>query len=204
MDILSAADWFTNEKSLALATWGLVAVTAMLVFDGWRSGREQSKRWGHEDERRAEESKPSAVVELATCADAIFSEMYFACFNLGSNTFFVDKLIVTTTDGTQSESDLAPLIVTPGTFVTIDYDPSLLLGVFGQETPYKEGNGVLVLKGATATVTTDPVWFYVGYGSGGRKCSWGMGRLADRGPGLITKIPKVLPAKLLSQNTTLR
>jgi hypothetical protein len=116
--------------------------------------------------------------------------MCFACFNLGNSTFFVDRIIVTASDGTRSESDLTPQVVTPGTWVTIDYDPSLLLGIYGEKTPFKEANCVLLLKGATGIAATDPEWFYVGYGNG--RAAWHKGRLADRQPGTIPEQHKVV------------
>jgi hypothetical protein len=202
MPLLKAISaWFTTDKSLAVATWGLVVATFLLVLDGWQKSREQGRSWKRDDERRKEEAKPRAIVELATDADGSL-EMFFACFNLGNNTFFIDKLIVTASDGTMDEASLTPKIVIPGTYVTIGYDPSQLLGLFGEATKFKEANGVLVLKGATATATTEPVWFYVGYGHSGYRCEWGMGRLADRKPGMITKFPKILP-DLPKQRTTL-
>ncbi|MEI9980438.1 MAG: hypothetical protein WDN23_15830 [Edaphobacter sp.] len=191
----------TPDESVAVATWGLVLATAglivvtfLLVRDGAQKSKEQSKRWEEEDKRRAEEAKPTAVVELATITNSRFNlDLFFACFNLGNNTFFIDKLIVTASDGTRDEADLAPKIVTPGTYVTIGYDPGQIMGMFGENTEFKEANAVLVLKGATGSVTTEPVWFYVFYRSGGQRCGWGMGRLAEREPGIITKVPKILP-----------
>ena len=116
--------------------------------------------------------------------------MCFACFNLGDNSFYLDKMIVTASDGTRSEGDLTPQVVTPGTWVMVDYNPSELLGLFGESIPYKEANCVFVLRGASGTVTTDPVWFYVGYGN---DCAdWDKGRLAERLPGTIPSRPKVL------------
>jgi hypothetical protein len=115
----------TPDESIARATWGLVIatgalflVTLLLVIDGVRKSRAQSRRWDEEDKRRSEEAKPNAVVEIATDADSS-SQMIFACFNLGNNTFFIDRMIVITSDGGRRESDLTPQIVTPGTWVTI-------------------------------------------------------------------------------------
>src|SRR5216683_2385877 len=105
--------------------------------------------WKDEDEQRKEEAKPSAIVQVATYAGDS-SAMFFACFNLGNNTFLIDRMIVTADDGTRNESDLTPQIVTPGTWVTIGFDPCSILGLFGEKTQFKEANGVLVLKGATA------------------------------------------------------
>jgi hypothetical protein len=57
-------DWLTNEKSLTLATWGLVGVTFLLVvatvilyFDSRSNGNEQRERWKREDDSRASEQK---------------------------------------------------------------------------------------------------------------------------------------------------
>jgi hypothetical protein len=39
-------------NSITLATWALVIVTALLVFDGSQKGREQRERWKREDQSR--------------------------------------------------------------------------------------------------------------------------------------------------------
>jgi hypothetical protein len=158
-------------------------------FDGWRDRKEQSKRWEHDDKRRAEESKPSAVIEIAAKHETP-QDMCFACFNLGNNTFFVDRMIVTC-DGTPKDIDLSPLVVTPGTWVTIDFDPKGLLGMFGESKLYKEANCVLMLKGATGVVATEPEWFYVVYGSG--RIDWFKGRPSDKLPGMMPQMHKILP-----------
>ena len=185
----SVLNWFSSEHSLALATWGLVVVTLLLVLDGYRKSREQQKQWEEEGQRRAEEAKPSAVVEIAV-KEATPLDMCFACFNLGNNTFYIDKMIVTVTEGAYSEADLTPQVVTPGTWVAIDYNPAELLGVFGENVPFREANCVFLLKGATGTVKTEPVWFYFGYGN--NRANWSKGRLADRQPGTIPSQPKVI------------
>jgi hypothetical protein len=189
----------TPDESIARATWGLVAVTGgliavtfLLVLDGARKSKEQRTRWREEDKRRAEEAKPNAVVEIATDKDPS-SQMIFACFNLGNNTFFIDRMIVTASDGGRSESDLTPQIVTPGTWVTILYNPREVLNWEGEKNPFKEAHAVFVLKGAAGTVTTEPVWFCVPCVSAGEPCAWTLGRLADRMPGSIPKQPKALP-----------
>lgn len=132
---------------------------------------------------------PSAVVEIAAKEETPL-DMCFACFNLGNNSFFVDRMIVEASDGTRNESDLTPQVVVPGTWVTIDYDPAGLLGAFGEKTQYKEANCVLILKGAFGTVATNPEWFYVGYGMG--RAEWHKGRLSDRLPGVIPKQHKIV------------
>jgi hypothetical protein len=98
----SLGAWLVSDKSVAAATWGLVVVTfllvvvtALLVADGFRKSRDQAKRWEEEQERRIAESKPSAIVELAAKEDTPL-DMCFACFNLGSNTFYIDRMVVTT------------------------------------------------------------------------------------------------------------
>lgn len=135
---------------------------------------------------------PSAVVEIAAKEETPL-DMCFACFNLGNNSFFVDRMIVTASDGTRNESDLTPQIVVPGTWVTIDYDPAGLLGMFGEKTQYKEANCALMLKGAFGTVATNPEWFYIGYGKG--RAEWHKGRLADRLPGVIPEQHKIVRTK---------
>lgn len=185
----SALDWLSSERSLALATWGLVIATLLLVLDGYRKSGEQEKQWKREQKEREEEAKPSAVIEIVVKEEAPL-DMCFACFNLGSNTFYIDRMIVVASDGRRCESDLTPQVLPPGTWVTIDYDPAQLLGLHGEPAPLKEANCVFILKGATGTVETDPVWFCLGYGSG--RAAWSKGRLADRLPGTIPSQPKVL------------
>jgi len=183
-------DWFSSERSLALASWGLVLVTLLLVIDGYRKSGEQRKQWNEERARRAEEAKPSAVIEIAVKEESPL-DMFFACFNLGNNTFYIDKMIVTaSSDGRRFESDLTPQVVTPGTWVTIDYNPAELWNLSGEGVPYKEANCVFYLRGATGIVTTEPEWFYVGYAN--RRADWNKGRLADRQPGVVPRQPKVL------------
>jgi hypothetical protein len=179
-----------------IVTFLLVVVTALLVADGFRKSREQAKQWEEERDRRIAESKPSAIVELAAKEDTPL-DMCFACFNLGNNTFYIDRMVVTASDGTRHESDLTPQIVTPGTWVTIDYNPAELLGMFGENQPFKEANCVLFLRGATGIVTTDPEWFYVGYGNG--RADWRKGRLADRQPGVIPPQHKIIRVPKQSQ-----
>lgn len=135
---------------------------------------------------------PSAVVEIAAKEETPLN-MCFACFNLGNNSFFIDKMIVKANDGTRNDSDLTPQVVVPGTSVTIDYDPAALLSPFGEKTEYKEANCVLILKGAFGTVATEPEWFYVGYGKG--RAEWHKGRLADHVPGNIPEQHKIVPTQ---------
>src|ERR1700761_370912 len=130
----------TADQSVAWATWGLVLVTAglivvtyLLVRDGARKSAEQLRRWEEEDRGRLENAKPTGIVELATVENSFDLDLFFACFNLGNNTFFIDKLIVTAADGTRDESDLTPKIVIPGTYVTIGYDPGSVMGLFGEK-----------------------------------------------------------------------
>jgi hypothetical protein len=188
---------FTSEKYITVATWGLVLVTlalvivtALLVWDGSRKSREQRERWAEEDKRSENNAAPSAVIEITTNDNA---DLIFGCFNLGNNTFFVDKMIVTARDGTIQETTLTPKIVTPGTYAAVGYDPAQIMGLFGENTEFKEANAVFVLKGATGTVQTDPAWFYVFYRKNGVGCGWNIGRLADRQPGTLVPVPKRLP-----------
>lgn len=185
----SHTGWFFSEQSLAFATWGLVFATLLLFGHGWQVSRRQEKQWEGEEKRRREESMPSAVIEIAVREEASL-DMCFACFNLGNNTFYLDKMIVKGSNGRRSESDLTPLIVTPGTWVTIDYNPAEMLGTFGQETPFTEACCTFVLRGAAGTATTAPTWFYVGYGKD--RAVWHKGRLADNLPGTIPAQPKVI------------
>ena len=40
------------KDGMTLATWGLAAVTLLLVIDSWRKGNEQRNRWNRDDEQR--------------------------------------------------------------------------------------------------------------------------------------------------------
>jgi len=186
----AAFEWLFSDRSLAPATWGLVLVTALLVLDGARKSREQKRQWDEERKLRQEEAKPSAVVEIVVKEESPL-DMRFAVFNLGRNSFFIDRMIVRASDGTRSESDLTPSVVTPGTWVTIDFDPKVLLGVFGENTQFKEASCEFLLKGAFGTVATEPEWFYVTYGRD--RTLWYKGRLSEsRLPGVIAPQPKVI------------
>jgi hypothetical protein len=187
------------DQSLDRATWGLVIVTAGLVLctiatviDGFRKSREQDRRWLVEDRQREEDARPKALVELATYADNRLA-MFFAVFNLGNNTFLIDRLIVTSSTGGRYESQLSPQIVTPGTWVTIEFEPRHMLNPMGDVKEFTEAYGVFVLKGATGAVTTEPEWFYVSYGSPNYKFPWEMGRLSERLEGAIVREPRLLP-----------
>jgi hypothetical protein len=195
MAILDAPDY-----SLDHATWGLVIVTGLLVIgtiatvvDGVIKGRRQDRRWEDEDKQRKEDAQPKALVELATYADDRL-KLLFAVFNLGNNTFLIDKLIVASTTGRRYESQMSPQIVTPGTWVTIEFEPRHMLSERGESTAFVEAYGILVLKGATDTVTTKPEWFYVSYGSPNYRFPWEMGRLSERVEGAMVKVPRLLPS----------
>lgn len=203
-------DWLTNERSLPLATWGLVAVTFLLViatvfmfFDSFFKGKEQRRRWRQEDESRAkeqqarweredrlreEDAKPKVAVEIGKRENT--PDIVFMCFNLGNTIFFIDQMIITATNPKRSvrTSDLeGPPVLLPGTFITTTYDCKDLL-----TDGLQEANAVLVLRGPHGLEHTQPVWFYVspdptqGY-------AWTIGRLADRLPGAIVPQPRSIP-----------
>ncbi len=58
-------DRFTNEKSLTVATWGLVLATLILFSDSFYKSKERRERWEREDRLREEDAKPNVAVELA-------------------------------------------------------------------------------------------------------------------------------------------
>jgi hypothetical protein len=196
-------NWFTNERSLTVATWGLVVATLILYLDSRSKGKEQRERWEREDasrnneqrsrwERedrlREEDAKPKVAVEIAKRENA--PEMVFRCFNLGSTIFFIDKMVITADRSVNTSDLVGPPVLLPGTFISTTYDCSELLrdGVQG----LREANVVFVLRGSHGLVSTEPVWFHVfpdatlGYG-------WTLGRLADRLPGTIVRQPRSLP-----------
>ncbi|MGA7236395.1 MAG: hypothetical protein WBY44_11990 [Bryobacteraceae bacterium] len=203
-------DWFTNEKSLAVATWGLffatcglVFATLILFFDSRSKGEEQRKRWEREDASRAkeqkerweredrireEDGKPKVAIELAQRDDA--PEIVFRCYNLGSTIFFIDQMVVTFFDQAQTanrtfniSATVGPPVLLPGTFTSTTYDCTEFL-----TDGFREANIVFVLRGSHGLVPTEPVWFYIfrdgaGYG-------WRTGRLAERLPGAIVRQPR--------------
>jgi len=203
-------DWLTNKKSLAPATWGLVAVTLLLVIatvflviDSFLKGKEQRKRWEREDESRAkeqqarweredrlreEDAKPKVAVDIGKRGNA--PEIVFKCFNLGNTIFFIDQMVITATNPKCSirTSDLVgPPVLLPGSFISTTYDCEGLL-----TDGFQEANAVFVLRGQHGMEHTEPVWFYVnpdptqGY-------DWTRGRLADRLPGAMVLQPRSIP-----------
>ncbi len=100
---LGVPDWFTNEKSLTVATWGLVLATLIPFLDSFYKGKdqrerweredasgteEQRRRWEREDRLREEDAKPKVAVETAQRNEA--PEIVFTCYNLGSTIFFIE------------------------------------------------------------------------------------------------------------------
>jgi hypothetical protein len=198
---VGAPDWFTNEKSLAVATWGLVVATLILFLDSFYKGKEQRERWKREDASRAkeqrerweredrlreEDAKPKVTVELTQRDNA--PEIVFRCYNLGSTIFFIDRMEVTYQPGRtfHKRDTVGPPVLLPGTFISETYDCTEFL-----TDRFREANIVFVLRGAHGLVPTEPVWFYIfregaGYG-------WRRGRLADRQPGTIVLQPRSIP-----------
>jgi hypothetical protein len=180
------------DLNLDRATWALVIVTAGLVVCSILAFVSEQIRGRRQDRQRKQDAKPTALVELATYeGDRL--RMLFAVFNLGNSTFLIDKLAVASTTGRFYESQMSPQIVTPGTWVTIEFEPRHMLNDRGESMQFVEAYGVLVLKGATDTVTTEPQWFYVSYGSPNYRFPWEMGRLAERQEGAIVKTPRLVP-----------
>jgi hypothetical protein len=207
---LVLSDWLTNEKSLTLATWGLVGATLLLVLatvilycDSLFKGREQRRRWKREDESKAkeqqdrweredrlreEDTKPKVAVEIGKRADA--PEVVFRCFNLGNTIFFVDQLIITATVPKSSirTSDLVgPPVLLPGSFISTTYDCEGLI-----TDGFQEANAVFVLRGAHGLEKTAPVWFYVSPDPTGGYY-WTIGRLSDRLEGALVPQPRSIP-----------
>jgi hypothetical protein len=193
-------DWLTNERSLTVATWGLVVATFFLFLDSLLKGKEQRKRWDredaakakeqalrwdHEDHLREEDAKPKAAVEIARRDNT--PNIVFTCFNLGSTIFFVDQMVVTV-NRTVCRSDLVgPPVLLPGTFISTEYDCKEV-GADGLQ----EANAVFVLRGSHGLVTTEPVWFCF-YPDAAGGYQWHVGRLSDRQPGVIPRQPRSIP-----------
>jgi len=195
------------DLSLDRATWGLVIVTALLVVgtiatftDGTRRGRLQDKRWENEDKHRIEDAEPRALVELATYLDDSL-RLLFVVYNLGNNTFLIDKLIVKVNNTKIEVPQQTPQIVTPGNWVSIEFEPRLILSPNGGNTPSEEGYGTIVLKGATGSVITKSEWFHVFYAQPSRpdRFPWGMGR-SGLPPGTLVETPRVLPSPPIETN----
>jgi hypothetical protein len=194
------ADFVANEKSLTVATWGLVVATLFLFFDSLVKGKaqrkrwewedayranEQNSRWEREDRLREEDAKPKATVEIAKRGNA--PEIVFRCFNLGGTIFFIHQVVITANRSVYTSDLVGPPVLLPGTFISTTYDPSELVA-----DTFQEANAVFVLRGSRGLVRTEPVWFHVfrdaalGYG-------WTIGRLADRLPGNIVSQPRSIP-----------
>lgn len=182
-------EWLAGEKSLTLATWGLVVATLFLYLDGRAKSKEQKERWEREDRSKADEAKPRAVIELGRRPKSLHPVAL--CYNLGEHPFVIDKLIITVQDVSKVISDLVgPHVVLPGTYVPVPIDCS--------ELPTREKKKLyyatitLELKGAAGIVSTEPVWFRFypnltesGYG-------WNVGGPETALPGVISQQPRVL------------
>jgi hypothetical protein len=204
-----------NDQSLVHATWGLFYATAGLVAStiatfvyGWFKGREQEKRWKHEDKKqderweledrqREEDAKPKTFIELATYENDP-CRLLFLVFNLGSGSFLIDKLIirVEAKSTTIAVPPFSPQIVTPGHWVPIEFDQRLILSPYGGSTPSEEAYGIIVIKGATGLpleVKSD--WFHVFYANPSRPdiFLWEMGR-SGLPPGTVSQQPRILPS----------
>jgi hypothetical protein len=196
--------WLTNEQSLALATWGLVVVTALLVvgtfllfLDSWKKGKEQRSRWAREDQQRADDTKPKTLIELAMSESE--PDVVVLCYNLGDNTFVIDKLVVSCGQSTRYADLKGPLIALPGTHIRIKVSCTewLQTKTVGEANTTREAKVVLILKGATGTVTTVPVWFCF-RAAMEHQYEWSVGRLADRQPGTIVSHPRMISAEVLA------
>jgi hypothetical protein len=191
--------WLTNEQSLALATWGLFLVTALLVvgtfllfLDSWKKGKEQRARWDREDQQLADDAKPKTLIELAKRPSS--PDVVVLCYNLGSNIFVIDKLIVSCGSATSSDDLEGPLIVFPGTYVHIKVSCAewLQTKTVSELNIIREAYAVLVLRGAAGSITTDPVWFCF-RPAFTTAYEWSVGRMADKQPGVIPAQPRVIP-----------
>ena len=190
-------DFFSTEKSLAPATWGLTFTTLLLVIatlflylDGRSKSREQLARWDREDQFKVEDAKPKAYVEIARIPEQ--DDVHFQCFNLGNTTFLIDKLILTISKRgtTLTHNCPGPPVLLPGHAGTIWFNCAALLE---PEGGFWEVQAVFHLKGALGEQLTDPVWFYFYSESGEmRHHDWRVGRLSDRQPGTLVKEPRII------------
>lgn len=193
--LIALPEWLTSEKSLPVATWGLVFVTFLLVvatlilyLDSPGKGKEQVERWKREDRLWAEAERPKAVVELGKRESS--HHVVALCYNLGEHPFVIDKLVVSLQTGTRRISDfLGPYVVLPGTYVPVTVDCTELLQ---SKDERHDATIVLQLKGASGAVTTEPVWFsFYPDASGGY--GWSVGGPGDRLPGMIVQQPRMIP-----------
>ena len=193
-------DWIADEKSLALATWGLVLATFLLVlamlvlyFDSRAKGKQQAERWNRDDQLRTAESKPKTYVEIAKVPDQI--DVHFRCFNLGTTTFLVDKLILKVSEPKTmlTHDPVGPPILLPGTVASIWFNCAALLR---PEGGFREVSAVFQVNGASGVELTEPVWFYF-YSDPGEMTlhDWRVGRLSDRLPGALVRQPRTISDK---------
>lgn len=196
------------DSSLDHATWWLVSVTAVLVvvtiftvYDGWRRGKLQEKRWSYEDSQREEDAKPNAFVELATYESDTL-RLVFLVYNLGKHPFLIDKLdVVVPANSTKiTLPHFAPQIVMPGNWTPIEFDQNLILNIWGGHTPSEEAYGVIVIKGANGLPQeVKSGWLHVFYpqSANTNRATWRCGP-ANMPPGTISFEPRVLPGNPLS------
>jgi hypothetical protein len=190
MHMLTAfLEWLTRDKSLAVATWGLVVATLIIYLDSRDRGKDQVERWKREDRLREEAERPKAVVELAKRQNA--PHVVALCYNLGEHPFIIDRILVSVQKGiTRISPLLGPYVVLPGAYVPVTVDCSELLQR-GKED-HHDTSIVFQLKGASGTVSTEPVWFsFYPDPSGGY--GWSVGGPADRLPGMIVQQPRMIP-----------
>lgn len=186
--LIAFPEWLTSEKSLAVATWGLVVATLILYLDSRAKGKEQVERWKREDRLRAEADMPKAVVELGKRQNS--PHVVALCYNLGEHLFVIDKLFVSVQKGSTRISDLlGPYVVLPGSYVPVTCDcTELLCG----KNELHDTSIVFQLKGASGVVATEPVWFsFYPHASGGY--GWSVGGPGTRLPGMIVQQPRVIP-----------
>lgn len=96
------------RDGITFATWGLVLVTGLLVWDGWRRGKEQRRRWTLEDKQREddrtelrtrwlrEDAKDEAGTEprYALGIDVDDDGPYFWIANMGTTAFLAKTIFL--------------------------------------------------------------------------------------------------------------
>ena len=196
--LFALPDWLTSEKYITLATWGLAAVTFLLVImtaflylDGISKSKEQREHWKGEEHLRKEEAKPKTYVEIAKKQNS--PDVIFQCFNLGDSTLIIDTLIVKIeeTRTTATYPLVGPPVLLPGTYTYVSFDCAKFLKSVGG---LFQANATFIVTGSAGKVSTEPVWFYFSNSSGEMKLyDWTVGHHRDRLPGTIVEQPRMIP-----------
>jgi hypothetical protein len=91
------------RDGITFATWGLVLVTGLLVWDGWRRGKHQENRWNREDAILAEARNPryefglrwvTSRVDSVHMTRTLPARVNLWVANLGLHGLYVERLFI--------------------------------------------------------------------------------------------------------------